>query len=81
MILKVGLIMHAHCSKSNFIIALALIDKMQFLNHQFRINRKNIFKTLITALLIAIKVYDDIYYQNTRYGVLGGISLPHLNFL
>ena len=78
---NLGLFTLFNCSKINFIVALALIDKIQFLNPEFRITRKNIFRVLVAALVISIKGNDDFFSTNSQYAYFAGITLPLLNML
>ncbi len=40
-----------------------------------------IYRLSFTAMVVAIKFFDDIYYMNSLYAKIGGISTKELNFL
>ncbi|KAF9432750.1 hypothetical protein BGZ76_010367 [Entomortierella beljakovae] len=47
----------------------------------FRVNSFNIHRLLITCLMIAAKFTSDLFYSNSRYAKVGGLSLQELNQL
>ena len=61
------------CSKSCFIIALALLDKLQLEHPEFTLTHRNKFKLFLTALVLATKQNDDEIYVNSFYASCGGI--------
>lgn len=69
------------CSPSAFIYALALIDVAQQNNPTFTINRNNIYRLFLTAVVVAAKYLDDFFYKNSFYASVGGISVAILNQL
>ena len=40
---------------------------------------RNVHRLMITAVTIATKYYDDLYFKNTFYAKLGGIATDLLN--
>jgi len=71
---------YANCSPACFIVSLIYIDR---LCHQATITLSslNIHRIIITAICIAAKFHDDLFFPNCFYSQLGGISLSELNLL
>jgi len=40
-----------------------------------------LYRLLLTALVVAIKFFDDIFYMNKVYAKIGGISAEEMSFL
>ena len=72
---------YARCSNSCYILSLIYIDRLLLKDPEFVLNRKNIYRVIITSLLLAIKYSEDFYYQNSFYSSIGGISVRELNQL
>ena len=62
---------------NTLIIALIYIDRICKIN-DFMINHYNIHKLLFTAIILAIKNNEDIYFTNSFYAKVGGISSNEL---
>ena len=45
----------------------------------FKLTSKNIYKVFAISSLLAIKMFDDQYFQNKIYADRAGFSLPHFN--
>jgi len=50
-------------------------------NPDFIISSLNVHRLLITAIMLASKFFDDIYYNNAYYARVGGISNSEVNSL
>ena len=48
---------------------------------RFAISRLNIHRLVITAVMLAVKFFDDIYYSNAHYAKVGGVQLKEINDL
>jgi hypothetical protein len=48
------------CSTSCFIVAMILLDRIQQKDPIYAISRKNLHKLFMTAMLIAVKVTEDV---------------------
>lgn len=68
-------------SISVFVYSLALIDRAQLYNPNFIIHKKNVHRLLLVTNVISTKYLDDMYYKNSFYSNVGGISLKLLNEL
>ena len=71
---------YAKCSDSCFVVALIYIDRIIAM-HSFRVTALNVHRIFLASILLSAKFLDDIYYNNSFYAKLGGISLQELNTL
>ncbi|KAI8076668.1 cyclin-domain-containing protein [Gilbertella persicaria] len=60
---------------------LIYFDRISKLDQGFTINSLNIHRLLITSILVASKFTSDVFYANSRYAKVGGLSLVELNQL
>ncbi|KAF4659591.1 mitochondrial peripheral inner membrane protein [Perkinsus olseni] len=71
---------HFMCSRECYLIALIYLDRLsESCDCQFRITRRSIHKFFLTALVIAVKYFDDLYYDNKYYAHVGGVRVAELN--
>ncbi|KAF4706577.1 mitochondrial peripheral inner membrane protein [Perkinsus olseni] len=71
---------HFMCSRECYLIALIYLDRLsESCNSQFRITRRSIHKFFLTALVIAVKYFDDLYYDNKYYAHVGGVRVAELD--
>ncbi len=71
---------HAKCSDACFVVALIYIDRIIAM-HSFRVTSLNVHRIFLSAILLAAKFLDDVYYNNSFYAKIGGIPLQELNSL
>jgi hypothetical protein len=72
--------LYSKCSEACFVVALVYIDR--FIDAQeIVVSPFNVHRLFITAILLATKLYDDEYYNNSYYAKLGGIQIKELNSL
>jgi len=69
------------CSEETFILALIYMDQVVQFNPDFVISSLNVHRLLITAIMLASKFFDDVYYNNAYYARVGGISNSEVNSL
>jgi len=72
---------YANCSSSVFVMAYAYIDRFIELNPDVPVTGTCVHRLLVTAVLVAAKFLDDIYYSNAYYAKVGGIPTAELNAL
>ena len=72
---------YAGCSEETFILALIYMDQVVQFNPEFVISSLNVHRLLITAIMLASKFFDDVYYNNAYYARVGGISNAEVNAL
>ena len=69
-----SILKYAGCSEETFILALIYMDQVVQFNPDFVISSLNVHRLLITAIMLASKFFDDVYYNNAYYARVGGIS-------
>lgn len=69
------------CSKSCHVVALIYIDRILKLRSNFAVTHFSIHRLLATATVVSAKFLDDIYYSNSYYAKVCGLSVRELNRL
>lgn len=64
---------YSRCSTECFIIAIMYLDEY-VKTTQIPITFRNVHRLSITAVLVAVKARDDLYYNNAYYASIGGIQ-------
>ncbi|ONK55604.1 uncharacterized protein A4U43_UnF1020 [Asparagus officinalis] len=72
---------YANCSPSCYVVAYIYLDRFLHRNPAVSIDSFNVHRFIITSVLAAVKFMDDIYYNNTYFAKVGGISLMEMNYL
>lgn len=72
--------LYSKCSEACFVIALVYIDRL-IEAQEISVTLYNVHRLFITAILLATKLYDDEYYNNSYYAKLGGIQIKEMNLL
>lgn len=68
------------CSNECFVLLMIYVDKI-IKHHSFSLSLLCIHRIIITAAMLAAKFFDDIYYPNSYYAKIGGVSTQELNQL
>jgi len=71
---------YSRCSDACFVMALIYVDRM-IETRGLTLTTLNVHRLLITSVMLAAKFHDDLFYNNTYYSKLGGLSLQELNLL
>ena len=71
---------YSKISESTLIFILIYIDRL-CQKYKFKINYFNIYKLMLTSMVIAIKYNEDEFYSTEFYAKLGGITKVELNFM
>jgi hypothetical protein len=71
----------AFCSKACYVIALLYLDRLSRRNGCLRMTSFTAHRLLITAVMLAAKFFDDIFYNNAYYAKVGGLPLREMNGL
>lgn len=69
---------YTHYSPHCLIIAIVYIDRYNMAEGEFSLNWHNVHRILVTALLLAVKFHDDVYFDNATFEKGGGVSLANL---
>ena len=64
-----------NCSNSCYVVAFILLDRLQVSHPSLTINSKNVFKLVVTAILISVKTYDDEFYKQSFYARVAGLKV------
>eukprot|EP00826_Nyctotherus_ovalis_P019657 TRINITY_DN1608_c0_g1_i15.p1 TRINITY_DN1608_c0_g1~~TRINITY_DN1608_c0_g1_i15.p1 ORF type:complete len:160 (-),score=25.34 TRINITY_DN1608_c0_g1_i15:64-498(-) len=72
---------YSNCSESCYILAFIYIDRLLQNNPNFMLTKKSVHRLVLTSMVLAIKYLDDLYYNNSVYATIGGISLDEINRL
>ncbi|KAF6001409.1 hypothetical protein CCYA_CCYA13G3613 [Cyanidiococcus yangmingshanensis] len=71
----------AFCSKACYVIALLYLDRLSRRNASLRMTSFTAHRLIITAVMLAAKFFDDIFYNNAYYAKVGGLPLREMNAL
>jgi len=72
---------HFFCSDECFVMALVLIDRASKTHPSMTVCDLTVHRLLITAVMIAAKFHDDLYYSNGYYAKVGGLGVKEANLL
>lgn len=64
---------------SSLILSLIYIDRLCL--EGIELNENNIFKIVLTSIMISIKYNEDTFYQNDFIAKIGGVTIKELNKL
>jgi Cyclin len=71
----------AQASTCVFVTALLYMQLLAEASSKFAPSAYNVHRLFITAVTLAVKWHDDIFYSNAYYAALGGIPVAELNRL
>lgn len=72
---------YTNCSPSCFVVGYVYMDRLLHKHPEMLISSLNVHRLLVTSLLIASKMLDDVQYNNAFYARIGGVSNMELNRL
>ncbi|KAH7280842.1 hypothetical protein KP509_36G016500 [Ceratopteris richardii] len=72
---------YSNCSPSCFVVGFVYIDHLLHKQPDVPIISLNVHRLLITSVMVATKLLDDVHYNNAFYARVGGISNAELNAL
>eukprot|EP00929_Paragymnodinium_shiwhaense_P038612 TRINITY_DN20389_c0_g1_i1.p1 TRINITY_DN20389_c0_g1~~TRINITY_DN20389_c0_g1_i1.p1 ORF type:complete len:218 (+),score=53.71 TRINITY_DN20389_c0_g1_i1:211-864(+) len=78
-LLRIG--KYFQCSDECFVLCLVYIDRIVKQHPEFSICNLNIHRLLVTAAMLAVKFFDDVYYSNAYYAKVGGVRTREINAL
>jgi len=67
-------------NESTIILILIYIDRICNIN-KFTLTYRNIYKLILSSMVVAIKYNEDNFYSSEIYAKIGGLSIKELNFL
>lgn len=73
---------YSYCSRSAFITAFCYLERAErVIEAGLEVNLLSIHRLLLTCVLIATKVVDDVLYDNAHFARVGGLDVKELNML
>ncbi|GBE61669.1 cyclin2 related protein [Babesia ovata] len=72
---------HVRCSNECFVLALVYIERITRMHKDFAVSILNVHRLIITAVMLAAKFSDDVYYSNKFYAQVGGVNVAEINML
>ena len=67
-------------NESTIILILIYIDRICNIN-KFTLTYRNIYKLILSSMVVAIKYNEDNFYSSEIYAKVGGLSIKELNYL
>ncbi|KAI8384159.1 cyclin-domain-containing protein [Blakeslea trispora] len=67
------------CANECFLAVLVYFDRLS--KSAITIDPYNIHRLLISGIMVASKLYSDVFFTNTRYAKVGGLPVTELNRL
>lgn len=74
------IVKYTPCSKECFLLAAIYIDRI-IQTSDFLVTPFNVHRILITSIMLAAKLFDDIIYNNKYYSLVAGVPVQELNAL
>ncbi|CBK20800.2 uncharacterized protein [Blastocystis hominis] len=78
--LRIFIYRYFNCSAECYLLSLIYINRVIRIN-RFIINTYSVHRLILTSMMVAAKYFDDVYYTNTFYAEVGGISVNEINNL
>ncbi|SOV21388.1 cyclin [Plasmodium sp. DRC-Itaito] len=69
------------CSNECFVLLIIYLDRLIKINKDISLSLLCIHRLVITAAMISVKFFDDLYYSNAYYAKIGGVTTKELNKL
>ncbi|XP_047342447.1 cyclin-U1-1 [Impatiens glandulifera] len=70
---------YTNCSPSSFVVGYVYIDRLAHKHPDSLVVSHNIHRLIVTSVMIASKMLDDVHYNNAFYAKVGGVSNAELN--
>ncbi|KAJ9464753.1 Cyclin-U3-1 [Diplonema papillatum] len=74
----IRMVKYGYCSKETFIIVVIYLDRFYSATSR-ELTTRNIHRLLLSSFVVAVKLRDDMYYSNSYYATIGGVSLSDMN--
>ncbi|XP_058092268.1 cyclin-U1-1-like [Magnolia sinica] len=72
---------YVSCSPSCFVVGFVYIDRLMHKHPDSLVMSLNVHRLIVTSVMVASKVLDDVHYNNAFYARVGGVSNAELNRL
>ncbi|CAH1414437.1 unnamed protein product [Lactuca virosa] len=72
---------YTNCSPACFVVGYVYIDRLVHRHPGSLVVRLNVHRLLVTSIMVAAKILDDVHYNNAFYARVGGVTNAELNRL
>ncbi|CAI9772722.1 unnamed protein product [Fraxinus pennsylvanica] len=72
---------YTNCSPSCFVVGYVYIDRLVHRYPDSLVVSLNVHRLLVTCVMVASKILDDVHYNNAFYARVGGVTNTELNKL
>ncbi|PSS14429.1 Cyclin-U1-1 like [Actinidia chinensis var. chinensis] len=72
---------YTDCSPSCFVVGYVYIDRLVHKHPNSLVVSLNVHRLLVTSIMVASKMLDDVHFNNAFYARVGGVSNSELNRL
>ncbi|XP_024994866.1 cyclin-U1-1-like [Cynara cardunculus var. scolymus] len=72
---------YTNCSPACFVVGYVYIDRLVHKHPGSLVVSLNVHRLLVTSIMLAAKILDDVHYNNAFYARVGGVTNAELNRL
>ncbi|KAI3502276.1 hypothetical protein L1887_30309 [Cichorium endivia] len=72
---------YTNCSPACFVVGYVYIDRLVHRHPGSLVVPLNVHRLLVTSIMVAAKILDDVHYNNAFYARVGGVTNAELNRL
>lgn len=72
---------YTQCSASCFVVGYVYMDRLVHRHPELLVVSLNVHRLLITSVMVAAKMLDDVHFDNAFYARVGGVNNKELNRL
>lgn len=72
---------YTSCSPSCFVVGYVFLDRLIHRQPDLLVTSLNVHRLLVTSVMVATKMLDDVHFNNAFFAKVGGVSVVELNRL
>ncbi|XP_024358568.1 cyclin-U1-1 [Physcomitrium patens] len=72
---------YTSCSPSCFVVGYVFLDRLIHRQPDLLVTSLNVHRLLVTSVMVATKMLDDVHFNNAFFARVGGVSVLELNRL
>ncbi|XP_024363912.1 cyclin-U1-1 [Physcomitrium patens] len=72
---------YTNCSPSCFVVGYVYLDRLIHRQPDLLVTSLNVHRLLVTSVMVATKMLDDVHFNNAFFARVGGVSVVELNRL
>lgn len=72
---------YTNCSPSCFVVGYVYVDRLIHKQPDMPVTTLNVHRLLVTTVMVAAKMLDDVHFNNSFFARVGGVSVVELNRL